>query len=234
MERDADRDAAPDSPAGRYRMQPVFAVEFHVLQRVDDVETAAPCDNQPAEQDREHGQLSRYGDIGPDRGDSERHAQNDMAPGRKALGQAVPRENQQGDGRQSESQRIDPPCYQNEQHGVQHDEPQRVARGDRTRRNLAAARARVLRVDPPVGPTVESHSRVACQHHGQKHLDQYRPLERQTVGLQRVHVSDQCERKREYRMGKLDERRVARDGCETIHGNGVFYEFAKLTNFAYE
>ena len=162
------------------------------------------------------------------------HAQNDMAPGRKALGQAVPRENQQGDGRQSESQRIDPPCYQNEQHGVQHDEPQRVARGDRTRRNLAAARARVLRVDPPVGPTVESHSRVACQHHGQKHLDQYRPLERQTVGLQRVHVSDQCERKREYRMGKLDERRVARDGCETIHGNGVFYEFAKLTNFAYE
>ena len=87
---------------------------------------------------------------------------------------AVERYHEKSDWRQPCSQFVDRCGRCDEQHGVDDDEGQSLARRYFTGRYLARCRTRILAVDPAVGPAVEAHGHVAGEDHAQDHLHQQR------------------------------------------------------------
>ena len=226
VQQNADQDASPYAETRRDRVQRMTAVELDVLQGVDHVEPAAPGDDQSGQQDGEDGYFARYRDVSAHRSDSERDAQHDVTPGRKTFCKTVSDQHQQCCRREEKSQPVDPQRDGQEQRRVDDHEDQRPARGDHARRDLPVAGARVQRVDPPVGIPVESHRRVAGEHHCQQYLYEQQQRKFRIGRLQRIGVADQRERHGENRMAELDHRGVSGNGLRTNH-KGVFFRIRK-------
>ena len=104
----------------------MLPVEFRILQRINHVETADPCDDESGQQDRQHGELSRNRKVCPHRSDPQRNAEYDVAPGGEAFGQAVSQQHGQCKGGEAECQEIDPCGRGGEQQGIDNNKPQGV------------------------------------------------------------------------------------------------------------
>jgi predicted DCC family thiol-disulfide oxidoreductase YuxK len=149
-----------------HRAQAVPPVEVGVLAAVDDVEPRHPEHHGEPQQDREGLEAAADGDPGARRGDGQRRAQRVVRPDGEPLRVGIEVDDGEGDGREGEAERVEPPRGQDQEAGGdRHEKPDLPAR-ENARGKMTVRRAGVGRVVPVVGQAVERHRRRAGAHHG--------------------------------------------------------------------
>ena len=158
-------------------MQPLRPVDLLVGEGIQDVEAARPEEDDQAQQEDGRRNPPRHGDVSADRCDAERRPHPEMAEPGKTLQVAVSQQENQRQKRQAAAKRIDGPGHSDEQGGIDQGKDQRLPGRDAAGRNVAVRRARIARVDLPVGVAVEPHRRIAGEDHAAQDLQQQEPGE---------------------------------------------------------
>ncbi len=217
MEEGRDPERPHRSEAHRDRVEAARAVEVEVLEGVEDVEAGHPEQHGAGEHEGRRLDLAAHRDPGAERRAGERQAEDQVRPGGEALGVGVAEQDRQGQGRELERQRVEPPGGEHQQQAARGYEE-----GDEGHAHLAGGEgavggARIDGVEPSVGQPVEAHRGAPRPHHRDHDPAHRRPLR---PALRRQHHPQEGEGQGEERVLELDHsghRRQLEEGSREAH-----------------
>ena len=157
----------------RNRIKPLAAVEFLVLERVNDVKTGHPEQHDQTIKHRQQRPLGGYRQVGSDRRQGQPETEHEVAQKGEPLGVAVPQNNGQCDRTKQQSKRIQQAGAEHEESAVKQNENQRRALGNYSGRNFPNCSSWILPVNIPVKIAVEGHGRRAGEDHAEQHQRQF-------------------------------------------------------------
>ena len=191
----------------RQRIETLASIERDVLQRVQDVEAAAPRRHGERERDQHPPRMAplpRHGEIAADRRDRHADAEHEVAPARESLGVAVEQHPPQRDRRQHGAERIEPP-RRDRRRAPTRSSPAAIASVTRSA-PLGISRCRVRGLRASISRSTMRLNPIAAKR-AQVNASTIQPTiaPRHRRAIRREHDADQRERQREQRVRQLHE-----------------------------